>query len=818
MTETQHARGRRAALAGLLAQIVVTLGIYVLAFTTRSMAVMQLSFYLATGVPVWLATLLVLRQMELASLEKLDLEQLRRDKQSTGGGAAMFGQEGAAGLGFLVAQTRLEWMLKFLLPAFGLGSGLITILIGSFQLWRMNVRFGFFDLISNTWWPLTREALPLAMILMSLVCLVAFFLGRYATGMARVSDWQLLRGCGGYMLGNSLATLAVIIGIGAALYSGNQSWDRAMAFIIPILMILIGFETLIAWTLDLYRPRTPGTIARAAYDSRLMGLIFEPGGIAHSLREAINYQFGFQVTHSWFYQLLERAAVPLIWIGAVALWLLSTVVVVEPYEEAVIEHWGRQVNADHPLGPGLHFKLPWPIESVERFNTGQLHEFEIGFKAGYTHAAEERDAGTAEVELWTDEKHSGQEHFTFILPPPPRNYAETQATASAPVLGQRELVKAPVNLTRMHVEFQYRLKPDGLAAYTRNKARPEDLLKAIAWNEVLQMAASTEIDTLMGLKREALATRLRDRVTRRAAEADLGYEIVYVAILGVHPDKTVSEAFRRVVTAQQEVIADLRKVQVEANRMLTAVAGERERALALAVAINKVNSYDDLADAGGRALAEGPSSAALLKALGELESKFAAAVEAERTKELARELFTQLKSEFDQGLGRSLRQRQDAEAALARATALYDAAQKELVAATGPVLEKSGLPEAVRTAAMNSVRGRVGHQYWSQQLEQGLIGMEGDAAVLLARAQATRYEREMRAAGEVAKVLNERQAYEAAPAIYRARRYLDVLTVGLRDVRKFLLAFDPTGRQVRVTYNASDVATPDVTNVPLEKK
>src|SRR5690606_7562661 len=141
----------------------------------------------------------------------------------------------------------------------------------------------------------------------------------------------------------------------------------------PILMVILGLETLLNFLLDVYRPRSPGTEPRAAFDSRLLGLISEPGGIAHSLQEAINYQFGCQVSQTWFYQLMERTLAPLVLVGVLAVWLLTCLVVVQPYERVIIERFGRQLDPGNPLGPGLHFKWPAPFELARRFNTGQLH-------------------------------------------------------------------------------------------------------------------------------------------------------------------------------------------------------------------------------------------------------------------------------------------------------------------------------------------------------------------------------------------------------------------------------------------------------------
>ena len=115
MTETSHSRARRAALMGLFVQFISFGALLALAGAMDSQATRLLAYYVLGGVPIWLVALLVFRQRELAALEKLDLETLRREKQATGGGEAMFEGEGGAGLGFMVAETRLKWMQRWMI-------------------------------------------------------------------------------------------------------------------------------------------------------------------------------------------------------------------------------------------------------------------------------------------------------------------------------------------------------------------------------------------------------------------------------------------------------------------------------------------------------------------------------------------------------------------------------------------------------------------------------------------------------------------------------------------------------------------------------
>ena len=196
MTETSYARTRRASLAGLVLQIAATAAAFALAGAVNSAALAMLTLYLASGIPLWFVVLLVFRQHELAALEEMDLEELRREKQATGGGEAIFDQEGGGGLGFRVAQTRLEWMRKWLVPLFGLVSSALLITLGVVS-WLVLSKRG------SDGWSVLRSV-EIGLVITSLVMVFLFFYARYSAGMARVATWQLLRGCGSFMLGNAL--------------------------------------------------------------------------------------------------------------------------------------------------------------------------------------------------------------------------------------------------------------------------------------------------------------------------------------------------------------------------------------------------------------------------------------------------------------------------------------------------------------------------------------------------------------------------------------------------------------------------------------
>jgi regulator of protease activity HflC (stomatin/prohibitin superfamily) len=801
VTETAHTRSRRAALGGLLLQLVASGVLLILGLATGSEAIQHLTWYVLGGVPLWFVSLLVFRQRELAALEALDLEELRRERHESGG-EALFGD----GAGFRIAEARLQWMRKWLVPGFSLATALYLAAAG-ILLWH-RLAGGQAPLLIGApgWGPLNQ--VPVALVVLAILMLGTFLFSRYASGMGRSAEWQLLRGCGSYMLGNALLMIAVLIGLGVYQYTrqsidatGHVGLEQALAYAIPALMVVLAIEMLLNLILDIYRPRAPGVEPRAAFDSRLLGLFAEPGGIASSIADAINYQFGFQVSQTWFYQLLQRAFVPLVLVGGLALWLLTCIVLVQPYEHVVIERWGRQLNADSPLGSGVHLKLPWPIDVARAYNTGQLHEIHVGFR-DFEASGELIDPNEAlRPALWTDERHMGQEHFDFLISPPP-SVLRVQTEGDERAGGD-----TPVHLIRLDAAVQYRIRPDQLESYTNASHDPHRAIIDFAWEEVQRFAAGTNAEALLSTELSAIGDVLRARIAARVQP--LGLEVVYVGVTNVHPERTVAEAFRNVVKAEQEKTAAIREALVTENERLSKVVGETGRARVLAVAIQNAREAIETVNRAERALQKVPPAAlvAAEKQLDVLQAALLADVVAQARLATALERFRQVELAFELGLGQTLEARSQAALDINDARTAAETAHQALLAAEEPLRAKlAGLDELQVAALLDRSRALVARDYWERELAERFTPqrLEGEAAAMLARALAERWAMEMDAARQVAQLENEREAYYAAPAVYKVRRLANVLTAGLKDARKYFLAFDPGDRIVRIRLVTED--------------
>lgn len=578
MTETASSTDRRAqiaAIVGLIFQIAL-FGILIgvgLAWDSGSMT--AIARWMLGGVIIWPIIALVYRQRQRTSEEKLESAELKRVQQS-GQSAAIFDVEDEA---FLVEKRRLEWLLRWLVPGGAVVLALYHI-IGTFVLWSWRFGAGLSELPAAT-----AANRGQAMVVVGGAGFLAFLYSRYIAGMARQPGWRLLRAGASYLAGNALACLFVLAAM--ALQDTELPKPEAIAtYLVRIAMLVLGIEFLVNYGLDFYRPRAAGQISRPAFDSRLLALISEPGGIARSIADAINYQFGFEVSSTWFYQLLKRALLPMTAFGLLALIILSSVVIVDADERVFVERFGRLVQPpDQPLSPGLHFKWPWPIDAVQRARVEQIRSLTIGQAA--SEEATEKVEGRERLKaiLWGEEHKFNTEMMLVVASPELTRFDSVDAGA-----GERRGKAVAVGLLMVSVDIQYTVHD--LYNYLYRYRDPERLVEAIAYQVLSDYAAGVNIDEFLGPGRTTINVRLHDILQRRMDELKSGISIKFVGLQEAHPEAETAKAFQEVVKAEREkenVIANARN---KAGVILTGVAGSAWQATALDEAIRAMDAAD----------------------------------------------------------------------------------------------------------------------------------------------------------------------------------------------------------------------------------
>ena len=540
---------KRVALASLILSVVFFGIAFFVGRWSGFFAVSAVSWLLLLAALIWSVLIIQFHQRSLAEQEKLDISQLAKTKEAT----KIFQAKGERATIFAVAQRRLDVLEKWFIPIFSATIAVYQIAIGLYLL----------KAILATAEYEVKQPLICA-ICMTATAFVTFIISRYATGMSAQPQWKPLRAGGSIFLGIAVLCFALAIGLALAQFQ-ILVVVNVIGFVVPVLLIVLGAETALNIILDIYRPRLKDQYSRSAFDSRLLGIINEPGGIFRTVASTIDYQFGFKVSQTWFYKLLEKAIVPLVLFAAITLYLLSCIIVVNPNEEVIIEHFGNPIRSE---GPGLAFKWPWPIDIAYKYPTKTVSEISIGFVPNV-------DPKTGKVipekQLLWGKAHYKEEYKLLV--------------ASEQTVGELSAGAVPVSLVIAAVPVQYRIKD--LYSFIYNHNEPVKLLESICYRELTKFAASATIEvgdeadmdkSLLGAGRAEAKSILTSRIQAAADNTGLGVEIVFLGIQGIHPPPEVAPDYQKVIGAVQKKQALILGAHAKRNRDLSTLAGSVEAA------------------------------------------------------------------------------------------------------------------------------------------------------------------------------------------------------------------------------------------------
>ena len=143
--------------------------------------------------------------------------------------------------------------------------------------------------------------------------------------IARLENHRLLRPGASFLLAGAYVCAFTALGI-AGIKIGFPKADFWIARALCVLLGLMAAEMLVTLLLEIYRPRLKGKITRPLYDSRVVGLLAQPESLFTTAAQALDYQFGFKVSETWFYQLLQKN-LPMLLLAQLAVLFLSTCVV-----------------------------------------------------------------------------------------------------------------------------------------------------------------------------------------------------------------------------------------------------------------------------------------------------------------------------------------------------------------------------------------------------------------------------------------------------------------------------------------------------------
>ncbi|MFO0970653.1 MAG: FtsH protease activity modulator HflK, partial [Gemmataceae bacterium] len=251
-----------------------------------------------------------------------------------------------------------------------------------------------------------------------------------------------------------------------------------------------------------------------------------------------------------------------------ALWILNGFYIVSADQVGVIERFGKKITPWSE--PGLHYKLPWPIEKLTRLEARRVRSLEIGYRSA---------GGTTETEPaayeWSAQHRAGR--------------FQRKPEESMVLTGDQNMIEVTASV-------HYRLsRPDD---YLFSLADGETTVRVAGESALHSVVTTTALDDALTQGRRSMEERVRKEMQERLDRYSSGVEVAQVKLLDVHPSVEVVDAFRGVSGAYEEK-----------NRLINEAEGYRNEQVALA----RGRGQADLLNARGYSLgrrnrAEGDAS------------------------------------------------------------------------------------------------------------------------------------------------------------------------------------------------------------------
>ena len=413
--------------------------------------------------------------------------------------------------------------------------------------------------------------------------LISVFSGAFLIGQSRAKTFRWLQPLGAWLILGFVVLLTA--GISTLLTSKFlPQADYYTSRTILIIYIILGGEFIFNLIVEFYRPRTIEE-PRPVFESRLLALFTEPGGVVRNIADTLDYQFGFKVSGTWIYHFMEKALFPLFIVWLVILWAFTCIQEVGPNEVGIRQRFGKIVSTKK-LQPGIYLTLPYPFGKIARYSCSQIHQVTIGPKMVDSNGKRKLPTKI----LWT-EKHFVEEAKYLVAVKP--NATFTEALAKEAKLGTASNSKhtlsqssaTPVSFLGATIPIQYRINTEGLINFAYNHRDAEQILQKIGEMEATKYFASVDFMSVMSYDRDKASTTLKERIQDATDAIKLGVEIVEVNLLDVHPPVgKVAKEFQKVIEALENKESQILEAKAYRSSTIPLIQSEKDKILSTAKA------------------------------------------------------------------------------------------------------------------------------------------------------------------------------------------------------------------------------------------
>jgi membrane protease subunit HflK len=213
--------------------------------------------------------------------------------------------------------------------------------------------------------------------------------------------------------------------------------------------------------------------------------------------------------------------------------ILSCQYTVEETEQAVVTTLGKVTSVE---SAGLHFKLPYPLQSVTKVAVNKTQKLQIGYS-------------------------SDSEAASYFSPSIP---------------DEAKMITGDFNI--VNIDFFIEWKISDPVKFLYNSDEPALILKMVSQSSARSIIGSKDVDGVLTTEKSIIQAEIKEKIVDKLESYDLGIQLLDVKIQDSEPPtEEVIQAFKEVETAKQEKETRINEALAYRNKTLPAAESRADK-------------------------------------------------------------------------------------------------------------------------------------------------------------------------------------------------------------------------------------------------
>jgi membrane protease subunit HflK len=252
-----------------------------------------------------------------------------------------------------------------------------------------------------------------------------------------------------------------------------------------------------------------------------------------------------------------------------SVYLLSGVYTVEPGEVAVSRIFGKEVRQSIP--EGLHYRLPWPVEAIEKVNVSEIRRVDVGLPSSEGTLLFPKK-GSSAPRAGAGNKGGHEMHG--------RISTASESPDPNPMPARNQFFSGDENILEIRMNIQYQIKD--ASDYLFNINSPDSLVPSAVRAAVTEFFGQMPVEDLLTVAKSQIQKRIALKAQNMLDGYGTGLYIVSVNLQEVNPPKDVAQAFRDVASAKEEREEKINKAQGYWNTVIPEARGKAHKLISAA--------------------------------------------------------------------------------------------------------------------------------------------------------------------------------------------------------------------------------------------